>query len=128
MPATVPQPLVCVRSTLLTIPRLLGRSLEPSNGSLCDRSAFASRSRIVHQTIEPAEPFHGKIHQRFGLGRTCSVRQVKRHIWTKFFFESFPFFMRATTENHFGTFFNETSDDAFSDSSSTACHHGDLIF
>jgi hypothetical protein len=53
---------------------------------------------------------------------------VKRRIWTQFFFESFPFFDRTTTENHFGTFFNETSDDAFADASRTARNDGNSIF
>jgi hypothetical protein len=59
---------------------------------------------------------------------TCGVRPMKRHIWVQFFFEGFPFFARTTTENDFGTFFDETSDDAFSDSSGTAGHNGNLIF
>ena len=83
------------------------------DGRFRDWSTFAAHSCVVHHAIESAETFHDEIHQRFGLGRTCCVCPVKRHIWAQFFFESSPFFMRATTENHLGAFLNKTSDDAF---------------
>jgi hypothetical protein len=66
--------------------------------SSADNSPPTGAKIAVATPIELAEPFHDKIHQRFGVGRTCGVRRVKRHIWTQFFFESFPFFMRATAE------------------------------
>jgi hypothetical protein len=52
---------------------------------------------------------------------------VKRYVWAQFFFESLTFFARTTAKNHFGTFFDETSDDAFSDSSGAAGHDGNLL-
>jgi hypothetical protein len=53
---------------------------------------------------------------------------AKCDVWAQFFFESFSFFTRTTAENNFGTFFGETSDDSFADSSGAACNDGNLIF
>ena len=60
-------------------------------------------------------------------GLVASARK-KRHVLAKFFFESFPFFVQEIAKNDFCTFFNETSDDAFSYSSGTAGNDSDLIF
>jgi hypothetical protein len=56
--------------------------------------------------------FHGKIHERFGIRRTCSVCPVKRRIFAEFFFEAFPFFVLEIAKDNSGAFLNETPDDA----------------
>jgi hypothetical protein len=92
-----------------------------------DRATFTNYSGVIYQAIESAEPFYGEFQQRFGVGRTCGVRSVKRDVRAQFYFESFPFFARTTTKNHFGAFFDETSDDPFSYPSGTSGNDGNLV-
>jgi hypothetical protein len=56
-----------------------------------DRATFTNYSGVIYQAIESAEPFYGEFQQRFGVGRTCGVRSVKRDVRAQFYFESFPF-------------------------------------
>jgi hypothetical protein len=56
-----------------------------------DRTTFTNYSGVIYQAIESAEPFYGEFQQRFGVGRTCGVRSVKRDVRAQFYFESFPF-------------------------------------
>jgi len=53
---------------------------ESFNRSAGYRSNFSAHTRVIHDTIEPAEMFDSEIHERFGLSRTRSVCTVKRHI------------------------------------------------
>jgi hypothetical protein len=45
----------------------------------------------------------------------------------EFFFEGLTFLSQEIAKNYFGTFFDETSDDSFADSSGTAGNDGNLI-
>src|ERR1700740_1742736 len=103
-------------------------SLESFNRSAGYRSTFPVHTRVIHDAIEPAEMFHGEIHERFGLSRTRSVCAVKRHLLAEFLFECFSFFFRATAEYYVSAFLNKAPDDACSDPSGSACNNSDLIF
>jgi hypothetical protein len=104
------------------------RSIESFYGRSGDRATLTTYSGVIHQAIESAEPFYGEFQQRFSVGRACGVRSVKRDVRAQFYFESFPFFARTTTKNHFGAFFDETSDDPFSYPSGTAGNDDNLVF
>jgi hypothetical protein len=108
-------------------PQQADRFIESFHGCSGDRATFTTYSGVIHRAIESAEPFYGEFQQRFGVGRACGVRSVKRDVRAQFYFESFPFFARKTTKNHFGAFFDETSDDPFSYPSGTA-GNDNLIF
>jgi hypothetical protein len=69
-----------------------GRRHPIALNSWVSNSAFTEHSGVIHDAIEPAEMFHGKIHQRVGFGRTCSVCAVKRYVFSEFLFECLPFF------------------------------------
>jgi hypothetical protein len=56
-----------------------------------------------------------------------AARLFERDLLAEFFFEGFTFLGQEIAKNHFGTLFDETSDDSFSDSSGTAGNDGNLI-
>jgi hypothetical protein len=95
---------------------------------LGNRSAFAARSCIVHNAIEPAETFHREFHQRFTVGRTRSVCPVKRYVFAEFFFEAFPFFVQEIAKDDPGTLLDETPDDSCSYPSGATCNDRHSIF
>jgi hypothetical protein len=61
------------------------------DGKFCDWRVWTGKSRIVHQTIEAAEMFHRKLHERFRVGGTRGVAGEKRRAWADFFCECFAF-------------------------------------
>jgi hypothetical protein len=103
------------------------RSLESVNWFLRDRSAFTARSGVVNHTIELAELFDDKF-----INNSVSTR-LQRPLGKmprlgSVLLRELSLFMRATTENHFGTFFGETSDDSFADSSGAAGNDSNFSF
>jgi hypothetical protein len=117
-------------------PYLIPKKVPPSNRAIdlwkpsTDVPAIGPPSppapSLLTTQLSLLETVYGEFHERLGFGWVCSVCLVKHDAFAEFFFESLPFFSQEIAEDHFGTFFDETSDYAFADASGTAGNDGNL--
>jgi hypothetical protein len=127
-------PPLCTCGTAYLIPKKVppeqqaNRFIKAFDGRSGNWSALATRSRIIDDTVKSRETVYGEFHERLGVGRTCNVCTEECDPLAEFFFKGLTFFGQEIAENHFGTFFDETSDDALADASGTACNDSNLIF